>query len=84
MKKLLFSISAVLLLCGLGLTNLNAQPVVVPNANEFVEGGFNNIFPFGNNSPMRYQQIYSSTQLLECGLIVQKNLDMMGLGWEVP
>lgn len=65
-RKLLFGI--VTLLFGLGLSNLNAQAVVVPNANEFVEGDSNNAFPF-NSGVKRYQQIYESTQFSECNIV---------------
>ncbi len=71
--KLLFGIATLLLLLSLGLSNLNAQPVVVPNANEFLEGNNANAFPFSVGAPMRYQQIYESTQFSECGNIVQVN-----------
>ena len=46
---------------------------MVPNANEFVEGDSNNIFPFGT-FVTRYQQIYESTQLFPCGNIIQLKL----------
>jgi len=74
MKKLLFGVATCLLLFGFALSQVNAQPVVVPNANEFVEGNSSNNFPFNSTSfTMRYQQIYESTQFSECGNIVQVN-----------
>jgi len=74
MKKLLFGVAAFLLLFGFALSQVNAQPVVVPNANEFVEGNAQNGLPFNFiGGPMRYQQIYESTQFSECGNIVQVN-----------
>ncbi len=73
--KLLFGIATLLLLLSLGLSKVNAQPdvvsIVVPNANEFVEGNAGNSFPFNEPSPMRYQQLYSSTQFPGCGKIIQ-------------
>lgn len=71
--RLLSGIAALLLLLSSGISNLNAQPVVVPNANEFVEGNSNNGFPFNAGTPIRYQQVYESTQFPECGNIVQIN-----------
>jgi hypothetical protein len=73
--KLLFGIATLLLLLSLGLSKVNAQPdvvsIVVPNANEFVEGNIGSSFPFNEPSPMRYQQLYSSTQFAGCGKIIQ-------------
>jgi hypothetical protein len=44
----------------------NATAVVVPNALAGVEGGTNNVFPFGFDTAyapsMRYQQVYASSQ----------------------
>jgi hypothetical protein len=76
--KLLFGIATLLLLLSLGLSKVNAQPdvvsIVVPNANEFVEGNTENGIPFNFIiRSIRYQQIYESTQLSECGNIVQVN-----------
>jgi len=71
--KILSGIAAILLLLSAGVSNLNAQTVVVPNANEFVEGNSNNGFPFNAGAPVRYQQVYESTQFPECGNIVQIN-----------
>lgn len=71
--KLLSGIAALSLFLSLGLSNLHAQTVVVPNANEFVEGNSNNGFPFSAGTPIRYQQVYESTQFPECGNIVQIN-----------
>ena len=74
MKKLLFGVAAFLLLFGFALSQVNAQPVVVPNANESVEGDTSNIIPFSTiAATSRYQQIYESTQFSECGNIVQVN-----------
>jgi len=69
--KLLFGIATLLLLLSLGLSKVSAQPVVVPNANEFVEGDGFNSFPFNTFKQIRYQQIYESTQFLQCGNIIQ-------------
>jgi len=74
MKKLLFVVATFLLLFGFALSKVNAQPVVVPNANESVEGNSSNFIPFSTIAgTSRYQQIYESTQFSECGNIVQVN-----------
>jgi len=81
--KLLFGIATLLLLLSLSVSNLNAQPVVVPNANEFVEGNADNVFPFAVDRQIRYQQIYESTQFPGCGNIIQLKfrLDKTAVGF---
>lgn len=71
MKKLLFGTATFLLLFGFALSEVNAQSVVVPNANESVEGNGNNIFPFSTDLAQRYQQIYDSSQFSSGGNIEQ-------------
>jgi len=70
-KNYLLIILISLLLLSLGLSKVNAQSVVVPNANEFVEGNSGSVFPFTVTNAIRYQQIYESTQLFPCGNIIQ-------------
>lgn len=51
-------------LAGTGILTVTSSSIVVPNANETVEGPGNNIFPFASGGfvPMRYQQVYASSQ----------------------
>ena len=71
MKRLFFGVAVMFVLCGFSVLKADAQPIVVPNANESVEGDSNNGFPFNADVPIRYQQVYSSSQIPACGRITQ-------------
>ena len=73
MKKLFLVFPTLVLLLSISVSNLYALNIVVPNANEFVEGPGDNGLPFNTFSSLRYQQIFSSDQFPDCGLITEIN-----------
>jgi len=72
MKKLLFGAATFLLLFGLALSQVNAQPVVVPNVLANTDANENTFLPFNceiDRESMRYQQVYLGSEFGQAGMI---------------